>query len=264
MAKSPPSLLLSFDFDGTLVDHGSEMSFHPAMADMLRELKRSGAVWVVNTGRTLSHTLEGLAQHNIFMLPDYIIAQECEIYRPGFFRPWKDFGSWNRKARNAHGHFVSKHQAFLVEIQDHLRNCTQAMYLNGGIGQVGIVASSDEELDVICEFIEIKRARLPDIGYHRNGRYLRFCHVDFSKGSALQELSRLLNIGPERIFAAGDNHNDLSMLNPRIAGNIACPSNALDPVKQHLRLHGGFIASKPASEGMMEALQHFFMRSEDS
>ncbi|MEY4484817.1 MAG: hypothetical protein RL693_2269 [Verrucomicrobiota bacterium] len=260
MAKSPPSLLLSFDFDGTLIDPHSDMSFHPAMADMLREFKSRGAVWVVNTGRTLSHTLEGLAQHNIFMLPDYIIAQECEIYCQGFFTAWKDFGSWNRKARHAHNCFVDKHRDFLSEIEDHLRNGTQAMYLNGGIGQVGIVASTDEELDVICEFIEVKRSKLPDIGYNRNGRYLRFCHVDYSKGTALQELSRLLNIRPERIFAAGDNHNDLSMLNPRIAGNIACPSNALDPVKQHLQLHGGYIASKPASEGMMEALQHFFLR----
>jgi hypothetical protein len=39
---------------------------------------------------------------------------------------------------------------------------------------------------------------------------------------------------------------------------IACPSNALDPVKQIVYSYGGFIATRPASEGMMEALTHYF------
>lgn len=260
MAKPPPSLLLCFDFDGTLVNHEGELPFHPAMTDMLRDFRRRGAVWVVNTGRSLSQTLEGLAQHNIFLLPDFIIAQECEIYRPGFFRPWKDFGSWNRKARDAHDHFVEKHAAFLTAMQEHVSMQTQAEFLMGDLGQVGIVATDEPELDAICEVIEVKRAAQPDIGYHRNGRYLRFSHADFSKGTALRELARLLRLPRERIFAAGDNHNDLAMLDQRIAANIACPSNALEPVKQHLLSRGGFVASKPASEGMMQALEHFFLK----
>jgi hydroxymethylpyrimidine pyrophosphatase-like HAD family hydrolase len=125
-------------------------------------------------------------------------------------------------------------------------------------GQVGIVAVDEPELDEICLVIESKRAQQPDIGYHRNGRYLRFSHADFSKGTALQELARLLEVPREHIFAAGDSHNDLPMLDVAIAKNIACPSNALDAVKDHVRERGGFIASRPASEGMMEALGHFF------
>ena len=258
MAAPPPNLLLCFDFDGTLVSHESEPAFHPAMADVLRDFKRRGAAWVINTGRSLSQTLEGIAQHNIFLLPDYIIAQECEIYRPGFFRAWTDFGGWNSRAKRAHDHFVSKHAKFLKGIAEHVQLHTSAEFLWGDLGQVGIVAIDEFELDDICLVIEERRSSEPEIGYHRNGRYLRFAHADFSEGSALQELARLIKVPRERIFAAGDNHNDLPMLDSRVAGNIACPLNALDPVKEHVLSHGGYVATQVASEGMMESLDYYF------
>jgi HAD superfamily hydrolase (TIGR01484 family) len=259
MAARTPNLLLSFDFDGTLVDHGGDPPFHPALAELLREFRKRGAAWLVNTGRGLNQTLEGLAQHSIFLLPDYIIAQECEIFRPGFFKPWRDFGSWNRRARREHDRFVDKHRKFLSDIRRHVSQ-TNAEFLMGDFGQVGVVAKDDAELDKICQYIDVNAAQHPDVGYHRNGRYLRFSHAAFSKGSALRELSRLLRLPPDRVFAAGDNHNDLSMLDTRIAAQIACPSNALDPVKEHVSSQGGFVCSKPASEGMIEALEHFFLR----
>lgn len=261
MAKSAPSLLLCFDFDGTLINHEGEPHFHPAMGDLLRHFKSKGATWVVNTGRSLSQTLEGVAQHHIFMMPDYIIAQECEIYRPGFFRPWKDFGPWNTRARRAHDRFVEKHRVFLNEMRQHVEQHTRAEFLMGELGQVGIVAVDEPELDRICTVIEARTSRDPEIGYHRNGRYLRFSHAAYSKGTALRELARMLGVPRERVFAAGDNHNDLSMLDASVAGHIACPSNALAPVKLHVQYQGGYLASRPASEGMMEALEHFFLRA---
>jgi len=261
MAKPPPSLLLCFDFDGTLVNHESDPAFHPALGEMLREFRRKGAAWLVNTGRSLQQTLEGLTQHSIFLLPDFIIAQECQLFRPGFFRSWTDYGSWNRRARVAHDHFVEKHAGFFTAMREHVARNTRAEFLMGDFGDVGIVAMDEPELDGICSVIEEARALHADIGYHRNGRYLRFSHADFSKGTALQELGRLLQVPAERIFAAGDNHNDLPMLDVRIAANIACPSNALATVKEHVRERGGFVAGTPASEGMMEALRHFFLQS---
>jgi HAD superfamily hydrolase (TIGR01484 family) len=260
MPKTPPSLLLCFDFDGTLVNHEGDPPFHPALGEMLRDFRKRGAAWVVNTGRGLNQTLEGLASHNIFQLPDYIIAQECEIYRPGFFKPWKSFGSWNRKAQAAHHHFVEKHRDFLADVQEHCARHTSAEFLMGDLGQVGIVAKDDVELDAICRVIDARHTVQPDIGYHRNGRYLRFSHADFSKGTALRELARLIKIPRERIFAAGDNFNDLAMLDHRIAAHLACPVNALDVVKTRVQESRGFVASKPASEGMIEALEHFFLK----
>lgn len=258
MAKSRFRFILCFDFDGTLVHPEGEFRFHPALGDMIRGLRQQGAAWVINTGRSLGQTLQGLAQYGIFQDPDFIIAQECEVYKPGFFSSWTDFGPWNRHARKAHERFLRENRSFLADIKKHVEQQTRGEYMEGDLGQVGIVAHSEEELDQVCAVIEEHRRSAPEVGYHRNGIYLRFSHAAYSKGTALGELCRLLELTSNDCFAAGDNHNDLSMLDSRFARMIACPGNALEPIKHHVRNQGGFVANGVASNGMIEALRHFF------
>lgn len=258
MAARKPTFILSFDFDGTLVHHDSTPVFHPMLGQMIQQLRSLGAAWVINTGRSLPQTLQGLAQYGIFMEPDYIIAMECDIYKPGLFSKWTDFGPWNKQARKAHERFVKDHQASLKAIREMVETQTQGEFLAGDYGELGIVGSSEEELDMVCSFIDAHIQQFPDIGYHRNGIYLRFAHSAYSKGTALSELARLLGLNASQCFAAGDNLNDLSMLNPRHASMIATPGNGLPVVKAHVQSHGGFIAQRYASEGMIEALTHFF------
>jgi hydroxymethylpyrimidine pyrophosphatase-like HAD family hydrolase len=261
MAAPQYRFILSFDFDGTLVHpEGSQFRFHPGMGEMLRQLQGQGAALVINTGRSLSQTLTGIGQYGMFIKPDFIIAQECEIYKPGWFSQWVDFGPWNKQARKAHQRFMKQHQTFLDDIRCLVETQTKGQFLTGDLGEVGIVAHSDEELDEVCQHIEQYSARQPDIGYHRNGIYLRFSHAGYSKGSALAELARLLGLSSAQCFAAGDNYNDLSMLDPRIAQMIACPGNALPAIKAHVQRHGGYVAQSEASTGMMEALTHYFSR----
>ncbi len=258
MAARKPTFILCFDFDGTLVNPEGTPVFHPGLGQMIQQLRQQGAAWVINTGRSLAQTLQGIGQHGLFMEPDYIVAQECDIYQPGFFSKWKDFGPWNSKARKDHRHFMRDHRKILDAIRHKVESESHAEFLEGDFGELGIVATTNEELDVLCAYIDALAKQSPDLGYHRNGIYLRFSHAGYSKGTALGELSRLLGLDASRCFAGGDNFNDLSMLTPRFARQIACPSNALEPVKTIVRGHGGFVANRPASEGMMEALTHFF------
>lgn len=258
MAKPKHTFILCFDFDGTLVHPESDPAFHPALGEMIRHLRRMGAAWVINTGRSLSQTLEGLGSHGIFMEPDYIIARECEIFKPGILTKWKDYGSWNRLARKAHDRFLRDHKRSLDAIRNMVETQTRADFMAGDFGQLGIVARTDEELDTICAYIDTHQREFPDIGYHRNGIYLRFSHSGYGKGTALGELTRLLELNSTQVFAAGDNHNDISMLDRRFASQIACPGNALEPIKEIVKSRGGFVASGPASVGMIEALNHFF------
>ena len=62
-----------------------------------------------------------------------------------------------------------------------------------------------------------------------NTVYLRSCHADYHKGAALAELPRLLEIPREETFAAGDHHNDISMLDGRYAAPYMCPRSKLNP-----------------------------------
>ena len=258
MAAAKHRFILSFDFDGTLVHPKGDPVYHPGLGQMIQMLRAQGAAWIINTGRSLSQTLEGLAQHGIFMDPDFIIAQECEIYKPGFFSAWKDAGNWNRDAKRAHERFVRDHRAALDATKAQVAASGQADWVEDGDGGIGIVGHNEPIMDAICHYIDQHALQLPDIGYQRNGIYLRFSHSGYSKGTALSELARQLGLTAASCFAAGDNYNDLSMLDPRHAHMIACPGNALDPVKQIVHSRGGFVATRFASEGMMEALTHFF------
>ena len=192
------------------------------------------------------------------MEPDFIIAQECEIFKPGIFSKWTDYGSWNRNARKAHDRFMRDHKRSLDAIKNMVETQTKAEFMHGDFGQVGVVATADEEMDRICEHIDTHSREFPDIGYHRNSIYLRFSHSAYGKGTALGELTRLLELNANQVFAAGDNHNDITMLDRRFAAQIACPGNALPPIKEHVKARGGFVANGFASVGMIEALNHFF------
>src|SRR5438876_8503364 len=96
-------------------------------------------------------------------------------------------------------------------------------------------------MDLVTEFIEQARARHPKLDYQRNTVYLRFCHADYHKGAALAELARLIDIPRDNIFAAGDHHNDISMLDGRFAAMPSCPANAIDEVKTVVRKADGYV-----------------------
>jgi hypothetical protein len=209
-------------------------------------------------GRSLSQTLQGLAQYGIFSEPDFIIAEECDIYKPGFFSRWKDYGSWNRLARRAQERFIKDHQPSFQAIKQMVETQTHASFITGGEGEMGIVGTTDAELDGICAYIDSHTRQFPDIGYHRNGIYLPLLPQRLQQRHRAERAGAPARTRRVRLLRRCDNFNDLSMLDPRHARMIACPVNALDPVKQIVHSYGGFIATRPASEGMMEALTHFF------
>ncbi len=73
----------------------------------------------------------------------------------------------------------------------------------------------------------------------------------------MAELARLIDVPRENIFAAGDHHNDISMLNGQVAAMPACPANAIEEVKAAVREAGGYVAKREHGAGVREALLHF-------
>lgn len=257
MSLKTPSHILCFDFDGTLINHSAEPRFSPAMRDRLMSMRARGAVFVINTGRTVNELLQGITGYGVFMLPDYVVAQETELYRPDGLGHWVDLGDWNRRGRKIHTDFLRTHTRFFDWLNRELKAKTKAQLIQDS-GQIGIVASTEEEMAAICEAIRPFHSQFPDLGFHRNGVYMRFTHVGRNKGTSLAELARLLEVPLPKIFAGGDNFNDLAMLHPDYAGAFACPSNAVPEIRLHVEAMGGFAADRPASEGMLQALDHYF------
>lgn len=250
--------ILCFDFDGTFVDRQPDEAAMGDLMEMLRDLRERGAAWVINTGRSLYQTLEGLTQHGIRQIPDFIIAREGEIYHRSQYNRWVDVGEWNAQRMKDHKKLYKSKEKFLREVQRWLADRTAAKWISEPTEPAGIQSSTEAEMEDICEWLDAQLHQHPELCYQRNSIYLRFTHYAYSKGTALAELSALLHIMPEHMFVAGDNHNDLSMLSANIAHHLACPSNAIPVVQAAVQEHEGFVANYPATLGCVEALSYFF------
>ena len=253
----PMIKLLSTDFDGTLVDHESVPPVSPALFTAIQEVQTRGGLWAVNTGRELPHIVEGLAEFGFPVEPDYVLTAEREVFHRGPSGQWQDYGDWNRRCVAAHDELFNVAGPLLADIQRFLATIPGANPIAMGGRLVGLVTATDEEMDRVCAFLERERAQVPGFQFMRNTVYLRFCHEDYSKGSALGELARLLGLTRNEIFAAGDHFNDIPMLDGRHAKWVACPGNAVAAVRDTVTAAGGYLARAACSSGVVEALRHF-------
>ena len=251
--------LLSTDFDGTLVAHGSDPVLDRDCMQCIEALQADGVLWAINTGRSVDLLESGLADFEFPIHPDFILTSERDVFRPARNggAKWEPFGDWNERVARKHAELFHSAESVLAEVVDFVTQKTKARLLYHSAGLEGLVAESEEELERVTQFIDRARANQPKFHYQRNTVYLRFCHADYHKGAALAELSRLLDIPREHIFAAGDHHNDVSMLDGRFAAYPACPANAIPEVKQSVEAAGGYVASKSFGAGVHEALQSF-------
>lgn len=249
--------LLSTDFDGTLVDHEGQPPVSPALFDAIKGLQARGGLWAVNTGRELHHIVEGLEQFDFTVEPDYVLTAEREVFHRSPNGEWQDFGDWNQRCTAAHDELFNVSGPLLADIERFIKTIPGANAIAMGGRLVGLVTATNEEMDRVCVFLERERKQVPGFQFMRNTVYVRFCHEDYSKGSALGELARLLGLKTDEIFAAGDHFNDIPMLDGRYAKWVACPGNAVPAVRTTVTAAGGYIARGACSHGVVEALRHF-------
>jgi len=262
--EQPPQWLLSFDFDGTLVIPDDEPAVVPEFFEMMRMMRDSHKTyWGINTGRSLMQTVQGLADARFPFLPDYIIAREQEIYMPNDFGRWVGVSAWNKRCHKEHHRLFRKCRRFLHNLRQWVEAETAAVWGTQDEEPAGIVASTASEMDMIVSKIDEVLHLKPKLSYQRNGIYLRFSHDQYHKGSAMTEVARLCGLSAHKIFAIGDGHNDLDMLDSSMAGLIACPANACAEVREQVEASGGYVAGMAASAGTIEALCQLFLDNGD-
>lgn len=255
---SPQIRLLSTDFDGTLVCRTAEPFLHTECMELIRDLQQQGAVWAINTGRSVDLLESGLLDFSFPFRPDFILTSERDVFRPSSNGgKWEPFGDWNARCAREHSTLFTSASSVLNQVIDFVNQKTRARIIYEDDGPTGLVASSEDEMDEVVAFIESARGGQPKFHYQRNTVWLRFCHIDYHKGAALAELGRLLEISRENIFAAGDNHNDVSMLDGKFAALACCPGNAVPEVKAAVERAGGYVAEQDCGAGVHEALVHF-------
>ena len=261
----PNLRLISTDYDGTCVPAwGGPQEMPCELVEAIGKWRARGAVWAVNTGRSPALLNQAWGECGAGIRPDYALTSERDVWRPCDERAgeWAAFGDWNRRAAAEHRALLTEtlpvlHEAIGVIRRRHagVRVLYGFDHVNGKDEPAGLVAENEEHMDWIVGHLEGLGPRAGKLSYQRNSIYLRFSHADHHKGAALAELGRLLGIPPEEIFAAGDHYNDLSMLDGAVAGHVACPSNAIAPVKEAVRRAGGHVSGLPDGRGVAEALR---------
>ena len=110
--------LLSTDFDGTLVGGAWGEKCAPVLAQELLRVVSGGAIWAVNTGRTLEGTLDGLRRFETPVTPHYILSSERHLYKPDDQGEWHDYGDWNRICREHHDLLLLESGLFFNQVRD--------------------------------------------------------------------------------------------------------------------------------------------------
>lgn len=250
-----PIQLLSTDFDGTILDWGLDVKSAQPFFDLVEDWQKQGLIWAINTGRSIPQLEDALTAPDFPIQPDYIITTERAVHRRGV-NSWEDFGDWNRRCEAAHQQLDREAANIFRRLEEHAEKQRGLMLQKTGDFVEGIISSNEAQMDETVAILEKWRLELPHLNWQRNSVYLRFCHIDYHKGSALMELARLLDIHHSQTFAAGDNHNDLPMLDGSAAKWVACPVNAISAVKTTVANAGGYIATQIAGLGIAEALQN--------
>lgn len=254
-----PSVVLSFDFDGTLHSSAEEPPVPIDFFEQIRRLREtSGAVWGINTGRSMPQLVEGMIESRFPFLPDWVIAREREIYFPNEFGRWLPHADWNHRCEKEI-HRLFKHTRKLMkhirrEVEDH----TGARWIETDGDPAGIIAQSDDEMEWIVARILPMVADEPHLGWQRNSIYLRFGHRCYQKGTSLTKVASLYSLAASHCFAIGDSHNDVEMLDPEHSSMAACPDNSVPAIKEKILERGGYVTPSPHGHGAVEALKHFF------
>ena len=204
---------------------------------------QEGALWAVNTGRSLESALDGIKRLGAPMMPDYILTNERHIYHPDAEGAWIDYGDWNRICHEHHDLLFAQLGFFFEQVRELVAR-TPGVTLLENCENVpeGLMAGSEELLDAVMIELNALPGRHDDFNCQRSDIYVRFCHRFYDKGSALAELSRLLEMPTTDILAVGDHQNDLAMLHGRVASMVACPWNAHPNVKETVLNAGGYIS----------------------
>src|SRR5207244_6117669 len=111
--------LLSIDFDGTLVSRVSEPVLDTQCMEFIRELQKAGAIWAINTGRSVDLLESGLADFAFPIRPDFILTTERDVFLPGRNGDnWEPFGDWNARCVRDHSDMFFSVGSVMYELVD--------------------------------------------------------------------------------------------------------------------------------------------------
>ena len=247
------------DADGTLLGQKPEFEQYRAFRlkiEALRDL--SGAKWVVCTGRSLRSFGRAFHPMRVFGIePDYVIARHAYIYERGRSGYWPHW-FWNVRVLWLQWRAELRVRRALPMLRRAVLSRNPFAHIAFSSNQRVCFRFDDE--GAASFGAEIIRTEAKPYEYLQIFQFP--CEVDvrtvpFTKGLAVAELARHLDISPARILVVGDGHNDISMMEINADCLTACPGNAVPEVMEAVHRTGGHIASERALAGVMEIIDAY-------
>jgi HAD superfamily hydrolase (TIGR01484 family) len=251
-----PIQLISTDFDGTLHAEFENPPVPEELQELLGELQRHGAKWVINTGRDLTSVMEGIARSRLRVKPDYLVVVEREIYMHHNSQ-YVECDPWNKSCRRDHAEVFSRVRQDIPRLMAWINERFSATLYEDPYSPFCMIAESDTDADQIQAFLEDYCREIPPLTFVRNSVYARFSHTGYNKGTALGEIARQLGVRSKNVFAAGDHLNDIPMLTETFAGLLTAPDNAIPKVKEHVSRQEGYISHQPWGHGVARGLEFY-------
>jgi HAD superfamily hydrolase (TIGR01484 family) len=253
---SSPIKLISTDFDGTLFAEFENPPIPVVLQRVIADLQAKGAKWAINTGRDMSSLMESLGRAGIKIEPDYLVLVEREIYTHQE-SVYVSLEEWNLECTRAHAELFARVREDVPRLIDWVNERYHARMYEDAYSPFCLIAGTNDEADVIHEFLKEYALSIENLTVVRNDIYARFSHASYNKGTALAELTRRLGFRKEEVFAVGDHLNDLPMLSQKFARWLAAPANAVDEVKDCVRKEGGYVSQLPHGYGVAEAIKYY-------
>jgi len=248
--------LISTDFDGTLFAEFESPPVAAPLQELIGDLQAARAKWIVNTGRDLSSLMEALGRARIEIEPDYLVLVEREIYlRCG--SQYRGLEQWNAACAQTHAELFARVRPDLPRLVEWISAHFHARIYEDAYSPFCLLAGNDSNADAIHDYLDEYCRTVPNLTVVRNDVYARFSHAAYSKGTALAELTRSLALTPDHVFAAGDQLNDLPMLNRQYARFLAAPQNAVPRVKETVLRQSGYVSRLSHGHGVADALRFY-------
>lgn len=251
-----PFKLISTDFDGTLFAEFENPPIPERVQQIISDLQRCGAKWVINTGRDMSSLMEALGRARISIQPDFLVLVEREIYRHDG-ASYVGHAEWNNRCTKMHRELFDRIRPDIPRLAEWITSRFAATVYEDAYSPFCLLAGNNGDADHIHDYLLKYASTVPHLTVVRNDVYARFSHDAFNKGTGLAEISRLLGIGAGEVFAAGDHLNDLPMLRSEHARWLAAPANAMPQVQEAVRAQNGHVSSFPHGHGVADALETF-------
>ena len=238
------------DLDGTLLTKEKKVS--PATMDALKKFTAAGNHFAINTGRALESAMSVQRDNDLFFPGSFLVAyngsqiydcdNKCDVYRTGIpFEMIPDIFALSREY-GVHCHTYTDDNIVTPTEDDELkyyRRVIETPYIvTDDICSalpaipckiIGIELHDREKCDRFKAAVEEYAGDKLTLLYS-NPYYLEIFSSDAGKGSAVTRLADHLNIPHENTLAAGDEENDISMV--EAAGLGIAMLNATDDVKK--------------------------------